>query len=66
MEKHNEYLNERLQSLENLLECTNKQIEFTKKSKYEVNVLNKAKTKKKKNIYIYIYITIINIIVLLI
>jgi len=36
MGRHSEYLSERLQSLEDLLECTNKQIEFTKKSKYEV------------------------------
>ncbi|OUM64254.1 hypothetical protein PIROE2DRAFT_9014, partial [Piromyces sp. E2] len=39
MGKHNEYLNKRLQSLEDLLECTNKQIEFTKKSKYEIELL---------------------------
>lgn len=39
MSKHNEYLNERLHSLEDLLDCTNKQIEFTKKSKYEVKII---------------------------
>ncbi len=48
MEKHNEYLNKRLQSLEDLLESTNKQIEFTKKSKYEVKSLNQKKKKNKK------------------
>ncbi|ORX42126.1 hypothetical protein BCR36DRAFT_416256 [Piromyces finnis] len=37
--KHNDYLNKHLHSLEDLLECTNKQIEFTKKSKYEIELL---------------------------
>jgi len=48
MGKHNEYLNKRLQSLEDLLECTNKQIEFTKKSKYEVKYIYIDITMKTK------------------